>query len=219
MENSSSLFRGVSELTEWWDVAVIGGPSEDDNHLATGYRFLASAGVKQWQEASHRTRAHDWAVVPILNAYRHSIELALKAGIRDAAACVRADGISCPDAARDMVEERLAKTHSLKTLTDELSRWTDMLNLGGHGESSELVGQVLDALHGIDESGQTFRYSSVKQGKGKNRVLVPARPDEQIMDFVATAEALDEVAALLIDGLSTMLYEYAEFSRELRDCG
>jgi hypothetical protein len=217
MENSSSLFRGVSELTDWWDMAVIGGPSEDDNHLAAGYRFLAGAGVKQWQEASYRTQAHDWAVVPILNAYRHSIELALKAGIRDAAACVRADGIGGPDTARDAVEERLAKTHSLKTLTGELKRWTDMPNLGGYGESSELVNQVLHALHGIDESGQVFRYSLVKQGRGKNRVLVPARPDEQAMDFVATAEALGEVAGLLIDGLSTMLYEYAEFRRELRD--
>lgn len=204
-------------MTDWWDMAVVGGPSEDDHHLAAGYRFLAGAGVKQWQEASYRTWAHDWAVVPILNAYRHSIELALKAGIRDAAACVRADGIGDPDAAREAVEERLAKTHSLETLTNELNRWTDMLNLAGYGESSELVDQVLDALHGIDESGQAFRYSSVKQGKGKNRVLVPARPDVQAMDFVATAKALDEVAGLLIDGLSTMLDEYDEFRRELRD--
>lgn len=217
MENSSPLFRVVSESTGWWDIAVVGGPSDDDNHLAAGYRFLANAGVAQWQEASHRTRAHDWAVVPILNAFRHCIELALKAAIRDAAACVRSDGLGEPDAARDAVEERLAKTHSLMTLSDELRRWTDLLNLGGYSESSELVNQVLDSLHRIDESGQTFRYSSVKQGKGKDRVLVAARPDEQGMDLVATAEALDEVAGLLIDGLSTMLYEHAEFRRELRD--
>lgn len=212
MEDGSSLLRAASQATDWWDMAVIGGAGEDDNHLATGYRALANAGVEQWRQAPRRNRAQDWIIVPILNAYRHSIELALKAGIRDAAACVRMFGLEEPDGSPEAVERRLSRTHSLKDLADELRAWLARLNL----DQAESVGDVLDALHQLDATGQTFRYSSVKEGKGEGLKFVPARPDELAVNFPATAAALDETAALLIDGLSLMLENYADVQREIR---
>lgn len=211
MEDGSSLLRTASEATDWWDMAVIGGCGDDDNHLAAGYRLLANAGVRQWQEAPGRSRAQDWIIVPILNAYRHSIELALKAGIRDAAACERMSGLAEPDGSPDAVERRLSRTHSLKDLAEELRGSLGRLKLDQAGA----VGEVLDALHESDAPGQTFRYSSVKEGKGAGLKFVPARPDELAVDFVATAARLDETAALLIDGLSLMLENYAEMQREI----
>lgn len=212
MEDGSSLLRTVSEATDWWDMAVVGGCGDDDNHLAAGYRLLANAGVKQWQDAPRRTRAQDWIVVPILNAYRHSIELALKAGIRNAAACIRMSGLEDPYGSPDAVERRLSRTHSLKDLAEELRVLLGRLKLDQAGA----VGDVLDALHEADATGQTFRYSSVKEGKGAGLKVVPARPDQLAVDFAATASALDETAELLIDGLSLMLENYAEMQREIR---
>lgn len=213
MEDDSSLLREASAVTDWWDMAVIGGHGDDDNHLAAGYRLLANAGVRQWQEAPRRNKAQDWIVVPIVNAYRHSIELALKAGIRDAAACVRMDGgVIEPDASPDVVERRLSRTHSLKDLTGELRRWLGHLRL----DQAESISDALDALHDLDATGQTFRYSAVKDGTGASLKFVPARPEELAIDFVATAATLDHMAALLIEGLSLMLDNYAASRREVR---
>ena len=212
MEDGGSLLRTASQATDWWDMAVIGGAGEDDNHLAAGYRALANAGVTQWRQAPRRNRAQDWIIVPILNAYRHSIELALKAGIRGAAACIRMSGPEEPDGSLDAVERRLSKTHSLKDLAGQLRALLARLKLDQAGT----VGDVLDALHEIDATGQAFRYSNVKEGKGSGLRFVPARPDELAVDFPATAAALDEAAALLIDGLSLMLESYAEVQREIR---
>lgn len=211
MEDGSSLLRTASQATDWWDLAVFGGAGEDDNHLAAGYRALANAGMAQWQQAPRRNRAQDWIIVPILNAYRHSIELALKSGIRDAAACVRMSELEEPEGSPDAVERRLSTTHSLKDLAEWLRGLLGRLKLDQAGA----VGEVLGALHEMDTTGQTFRYSSVKEGRGAGLKFIPARPDELAVDFPATAAALDETAALLIDGLSLMLEYYAETQREI----
>jgi hypothetical protein len=46
--------------------------------------------VERWKAG----RRNDAIVIPIIYNYRHGIELALKAGIREAAACLRGDGVA-----------------------------------------------------------------------------------------------------------------------------
>lgn len=198
----------------WWrDTAIIGGGREDDGALAAGYLEAARAVVEHWE----KHRPNDQLVVPILALYRHGIELALKDGIRTAAACARRDGVAGPDLAAAKLDEDLAKTHSLGRLVQKLTELLDLLKLGEEQKLPADTLAVLQSLHVLDESGQTFRYATVKVGSGKARTFVTARPDQVHFDLPTVASRLDEVAAILLHGLSGVLEAYQEFQDEMRE--
>jgi hypothetical protein len=223
------LYPQAPANTAWRDTASIGGFRDNDLNLAAGYRRLADIGARQWQveaeaagcDASSfhrlmRRYINDHTVVPILNAYRHSIELALKVGIRGAAACARGDGVTDPEGGEQEIDDFLASTHSLGCLVEHLRHWLSCLK-GARLNLSPTTAEVLDALHLIDETGQVFRYSTVKQGGRRVRRLVPARPDEQNFDFRATATALSEAADELLSNLDGMLDQYADYQMNRDD--
>jgi hypothetical protein len=71
-------------------------------------------------------------------------------------------------------------------------------------------------LHDLDTSGQTFRYSTVKEkGPDGRKRRVPARPDEKSFDLVATAAALSGAGNLILNGVSGVLDSYLEYLSDL----
>ena len=79
--------------------------------------------------------------------------------------------------------------------------------------------EVLDALHALDETGQAFRYTTTKTGRGKYRKLVPARSDQQCIDLPHIAQALRDAGTIVLYGVSGMLDDYREYQQAMRDRG
>jgi hypothetical protein len=69
-------------------------------------------------------------VIPIIYNYRHGIELALKDEIREAATCLRRDGVTGPDAQADAVDQWLSDIHSIEKLVNRLTELLGQLKLG-----------------------------------------------------------------------------------------
>jgi hypothetical protein len=203
-ENNESLLRPVASDGDWRGNAYIGGPLEDDSGLAMGYLKAAEILVAYWK-AGHR---NDLLVVPILSLYRHGIELALKDAIREAAARLRDAGVSDPGLTREAVDERLAGTHSIGELVNELNLYLGRLRLGPENQLPDYALEVLNSLHLLDKTGQAFRYSIVKSGGKKNKKLVPARPKETQFDLLGTAETLYDAGTLILHGVSGVLGTY-----------
>jgi hypothetical protein len=74
--------------------------------------------------------ANDAIVIPIIYSYGHGIELALKAGIREAAGYLRGDGVADPDIQTGKIGEWMSATHSIGQLVDRLTRLLGQLQLG-----------------------------------------------------------------------------------------
>jgi hypothetical protein len=202
----SKLFDSVPAGDPWEHTAVVGGRFEDDAQLALGFHQVAELGVADWT-----TRGpNDLLFVPIVYNYRHALELVLKAAVREAAARLRADGAT--DASLDpaTLDEELAETkpHSLERLANKLEVLLERLRLE---QLPATTRDVLHSLHQLDPHGETFRYSTVKAGKGK---FDPARPTQEHIDIVALAERFREAFTLLSGGLLTVLDSYREYQAE-----
>jgi hypothetical protein len=178
--------------------------------LALGFHRAAELLVEHWDTHG----ANDLLYVPIVYLHRHALELVLKQAIREAAACLRADGAADPDLAAPAIEAKLtshALGHALGKLADELVILLARLNLERLPKETL---DVLRSLHRADESGETFRYSTLKQGKGKPPR--PARPDQQHIDIVGLANDLASAFQLLSGGVLTVLDEYHQWQPRWR---
>jgi hypothetical protein len=116
-EKGNLLLQPVPAGGDWRGNAIIGGSWEDDGALAVGYLEAGDILVEHWK--SHGP--NDGLALPIFANYRHAIELALKDAIRDAAACVRREGVLDPKLHPDELNRRLAGTHAIGALVDELN--------------------------------------------------------------------------------------------------
>lgn len=206
------LLQPIAEGGDWRDTAIIGGHMENDGVLAMGFLDAADVLVNHWRDH----RPNDLLVLPILNLYRHGIELALKDQIREAATRLRADGITELDLAAEAVDRHLSTTHSIGELVAELNTCLGRLQLGPNDRLPDDTVEVLDSLHLLDEKGQALRYSTVKTGRGKNSKLVPARPEQQEFDFPAVATTLYDAGTLILHGVSGVLSEYADYQADMR---
>jgi len=169
--------------------------------------------VERWK-AGHR---NDAVVVPIIYNYRHGIELALKAEIREAAVCRRRDGAAGPDLQTDKLDEWLSRTHSIEQLVDRLTELLSQLPLGPDQQVPTETLAVLGKLHVLDRSGQAFRYSALKAGPKNARVLEPVRPGQEHFDLVAVAEALHDAGTILLYGVSAVLEIYSDYQADMAD--
>ncbi len=210
-DDASSLLQPVPPGGDWRKTAIIGGRGENDSVLAMGFLEAADILVDHWKAR----RPNDMLALPILALYRHAIELGLKVGIRGAAGCLRAGGAGEPDLQYAAVENRLSGTHSIGKLVAELNTCLGRLELGPDNQLPADTIEVLTSLHLLDQSGQTFRYSTVKTGSGKHRKLLPARRDEHHFDLVAVAATLQDAASLVLHGVSGVLEQYAEWQAEM----
>ncbi|WP_326549991.1 hypothetical protein [Micromonospora sp. NBC_01813] len=212
----SSLLQPVVAGGSFRRTATLGW-FENDATLAMGYLEAADVLTTSWK--AHRS--NDSLALPILSLYRHGIELALKAVIRCAARCLRADGDLDTELQQTNLDAMLSATHSIGGLAERLTGYFARLDLEDSQRLPDEVKDVLEALHAVDDSGQWFRYSTVKKrtGKGKDRalVLVPARPDQINFDLEAVAEALHDAGGIVLHGGLGVLDEYAEWQSYLRD--
>jgi hypothetical protein len=207
------LLTPVSAYGAWHEVAIIGGSREDDGALAAGFIKAAEVLVEHWE--THRP--NDLLVLPILANYRHGIELALKDGIRTAAVCAARDGVDEPALDPGVLDTDLASTHSIGRLVKMLTAVLDQLELGEARRLPPDVLELLQSLHVFDESGQSFRYATVKVGSGRARKLVPARPDQVSFDLSAVAAVLHNAATILLNGVSGVLEYYSRYQDDMQD--
>ena len=198
---------------DWRNTAIIGGPWENDSSLAFGFFELADAAVKRWK-AGHR---NDAIVIPIIYNYRHGIELALKEEIREAATCLRRDGVTGPDAQADEVDQWLSDTHSIEQLVNRLTKLLGQLKLGPGQQLPAETLDVLRRLHVLDHNGQAFRYSAAKTGPRGQRVLERVRPGQQQFDIVAVAEALRDAGTMVLHGVSGVLGAYSDYQADMAE--
>jgi hypothetical protein len=194
------------------NTAIIGGPWESDGALALGFFEVADIAVKRWKSG----RRNDLTVVPIIYNYRHGIELALKAGIRQAAACLRVDGVMDPDVQASEVDQWMSKTHSIEQLVNRLTGLLGRLQLGPGQQLPAETRDFLSKLHLLDHDGQAFRYTAVKTGPRGAPALERVRPGEQRFDIVAVAEALHDAGTMVLHGVSGVLGEYSDYQADMR---
>jgi hypothetical protein len=83
-----------------------------------GFVEIANVAVERWKAG----RRNDAIMIPIIYNYRHGIELVLKAEIREAAACLRGDGVADPGVQVDGVNEWVSATHSIVVHMQRVSR-------------------------------------------------------------------------------------------------
>ncbi|MCW2930387.1 MAG: hypothetical protein JWM19_1349 [Actinomycetia bacterium] len=200
----------------WAHTAVAGGPWETDAALAKGYLAVADTAMEHWK-ARHPNTA---MAIPIIANYRHGIELALKAEIREAARCLRRDGDDDPAIQADQVDQQLSATHSIGRLSDRLTELIGRLKLVPADQRLPAgTLEVLRKLHLLDETGQAFRYAAVKAGTGprRRRVLQQARPGQEHFDMMAVAEALRDAAEMLLYGVDGVLDEYSDWQDNMAE--
>ncbi|GAB1329907.1 hypothetical protein [Streptomyces sennicomposti] len=205
VDDPDDLTRLPPRRSDWDSVAVLGGPHEDDLDLALGYLEAGDILASHWI----RNGANDALPVPIYYNYRHAIELVLKWNIRLAAACLRRDGLSIPP---DELDSFLASSHAIAHLADRLNQYLGRLMRSPNDRIDPATQDTLDWLHQLDEKGQTFRYSTVKGGKGQG--LVRARPNQERVDFDVDIRRLHDAAWMLYAGCSGVLDAYAENQAE-----
>ena len=206
-----SLIPDDADDGGWRSTAIIGGPWESDGFLALGFFALADSAVERWK-AGHR---NDAIVIPVIYNYRHGIELALKEEVREAAACLRRDGVADPgDIQADKIDHWLSGTHSIEQLVNRLTKLLGQLKLGPGQQLPAETLDVLRKLHVLDQHGQAFRYSAAKTGQ---RTLERVRPGQQQFDLVAVAEALRGAGTMVLHGVSGVLSAYSEYQAEMAD--
>jgi len=194
------------------NTAFIGGPLENDSSLALGFFDIADTAVERWN-AGHR---NDAILIPIIYNYWHGIELALKEGIREAAACLRGDGVADLYVQADEVDRWMSATHSIEQLVNRLTRLLGQLQLGPGQQLPAETEDVLGKLHVLDHHGQAFRYSSVWTGSRGGRVLERVRPGEQRFDSMAVAEALRDAGTMVLYSVPGVLDDYSAYQAEMR---
>jgi hypothetical protein len=178
-----------------------------------GFFDIADTAVERWKAG----RQNDAIVIPIIYNYRHGIELALKEGIREAAACLRGDGVADLNVQADEVDMWMSDVHSIEKLVNRLIRLLGRLQLGPSQQLPPETIDVLKKLHLLDQHGQAFRYSAEKTGPRGARVLERVRPGEQRFDIVAVAEALRDAGTMVLHGLSGVLGDYSDYQAEMRN--
>ncbi|MCA1708645.1 MAG: hypothetical protein LC808_37330 [Actinobacteria bacterium] len=210
----SSLFQPVPLGGDWHFNAVVGG-WEHDAVLATGFQDLAAHGVQVLSEGG----PDDSLLVPIVYNFRHAFELILKVAVRESAQVVRNhaqyhDLITDASLEREAINDRLAKTHSLGGLLDQL------IALLVRGDVEALPVEVVDTirqLDALDPSGQAFRNAHVKDKTLK--AMVPARPNQQLVDVRQLGQRLSEAFKLVAYGHLSVLDELLDIQQDMLSGG
>lgn len=197
---------------DWRHIAIVGGPWDQESMLARGFFDVADAAVEAWKAGGR----NDAMVIPIIYNYRHGIELALKAEIRSAAACIRADGAAKPEDEADTLNLWLANNHSIGSLVSRLTSLLRRLQLGSNQQLPVETLKILQQLHLLDRSGQAFRYSTKKTGPAGEQVLEAVRPEQEHFDIIAVAQALHDAGNMVMGGVGGVLDAYSDYQNEMR---
>ncbi|AXH96004.1 hypothetical protein DV701_07570 [Ornithinimicrobium avium] len=209
-----TLFARVGSTPESACVWV-GERLETSEALGSSFLEAADALGELWL-ASHASSDRDRLAIPIVQTYRHAIELLLKAACEKAAELVgfsRYLGYG-EDVRPADLQDRLGQTHSIARLVELLSTLTGGIDSGGSGELPPETKDALKYLHDQDERGLAFRYASRKVGKGESAHWAPVRPTLMVMDLENAITELHGAAQMIEGGLMTYLHEYESFLQE-----
>lgn len=190
----------------------IGGRHEDLERLASGFRVAAHQLAETWQECPDR---HEGLVFPILQTYRHAIELILKSACGQVAQLIeKGNSIGVGRDTRPANLDDRLNTHSIAKLVDLFNELFPGLAIGNEpAEFPPDTKLLLESLHSWDDKGQSFRY--VTSWDREKKTWAPVRPESILVDFESAIARLDEAAGLLNDGISGYLDAYGQFLDEI----
>lgn len=198
----------------------LGGRNEDLWRLGTAYRQAADILAQLWIQDDFRNieslrDLHIWdadsLALPILQTYRHSIELLLKAACKRAAQLV-GRGLEMgfgKEARPEDLDKQLTKTHGLSGLVDLFNEISEGLAAGDTAKLDSETAHVLKQLHQWDARGTAFRYVTQYDRGAKEEVAI--RPGEMTLDVGSALVRLGDAAKLLDDGVSGYLDAYEEW--------
>jgi hypothetical protein len=148
-----------------------------------GFKLLADLGVAHLEEAGHD---HDYLVYPIVFAYRHHVELALKVTIRDARELLDIEG------------ER-PKTHKLLALWDLAEPL--LHQIADDGQTYQAVRDCLRRFDELDASSESFRYPVTAAGN----LVLPELRNLDLGQMRAIVERLSMFLDCVMTDLSVQL--------------
>ncbi len=229
--NSNNPYADLPELFRPLDPnnpeapSYLGGAHEEPERLAASFLLAADIHADVWRDSREHGREAP-IVLPILQTYRHALELLLKAGCMRIAALQRRSlemgwGSFTEPAA---LEDVLGHTHGIGDLVDLLTQLMDGLDVDKQTSQLPLeVRETLGFLHAQDAKGQAFRYGT-HQASRKPSIWKPLRPEQTEVYADSAFTRLSDAAHLLADGLGGYLdaYEailneqYAEWQANMR---
>jgi len=136
----------------WPTDADLGGWSRSFSAFVWGFTNAAETLVQSVVDGKQRADRIAW---PLLYLYRHTVELALKECISEAA-CYLGDSPNPPI------------HHRLKDLKKTLFLQFEKLDFPMNDDSTIAFSNVLDELDQFDPSGTTFRYPTDRKGAPHN---------------------------------------------------
>lgn len=196
--------------TAWHLNAII--DDWDDLGIALGFDEAARVLVESWEAGG----ANDLLFLPIVYNHRHSLELVLKAAIRDAARLVRHEGDDDTSLDPDRLNGWLAGReggHKLVSLAAKLEELLQRLELEGLPPETH---EILTTIHELDPNGDTFKYSSVRDPDTKKYVAAP-RPKASHVNVVAMSEQFTGAFNLIALGVMTVLEQYRDYLDDMRE--
>jgi len=184
----------------------VGGHLESSESLARAFMKAADALGEAWR-GGRVTAPMDQLALPIIQIYRHSIELMLKAGCEKTAQLI---GFGCrlgygDDVRPPDLEDQLGRTHSIAGLVYLLTRLLGGLSGSVAGRLPTETREVLRYLHDLDAHGTAFRYASKRVGQGKTARWEPVRPRVVLLDLDNAITQLHAAAGMLDGGMMTYL--------------
>jgi hypothetical protein len=194
----------------------VGGHLESAEALGQAFLEAADALAEVWR-SGRRTASTDRLALPIIQTYRHAIELMLKAGCEKTAQLIgfgQELGYGQETRPADL-EDELGSTHSIARLVTLLNDLLSGLADSGAGKMPTETASMLQYLHDLDEHGMAFRYASKRVGKGKMVKWEPVRPAVTLLDLDHATTQLHEAAGMLSAGLMSYLDAYEQWLQEM----
>jgi hypothetical protein len=186
--------------------AWIGGKYESYETLAKSFLDGADTMALAWAESPHERLA-----LPIMQTYRHAIELALK-GLCEQAAQHITFGLHMSighDTRPAKLTERLGRSHSIAELVELFIEIAKGLAGSESGQLPAGTVAILKKLHDMDSNGQTFRYATAYNKQ--NKTFDPVRPVEEPIELRRLVNELHQAGGMLIYGAFGWLDAYFEW--------
>lgn len=193
----------------------VGGHLESAEALGQAFLAAADTLADAWRNSD--SAGVDNLALPIIQAYRHSIELMLKAGCEKTAQVIafgQVLGYGQDTRSADL-EGLLGTTHSIARLVTLLNTLLSGLADSGAGRMPSETAEVLQYLHDLDAKGMAFRYASTRVGSGNSATWEPVRPTPTLLDLDNAITQLRAAAAMLDGGLMTYLDAYEQWLQEM----
>jgi hypothetical protein len=194
----------------------IGGRVEEPEHIGRAFLKAADTLAEAWRRSDWRD---DDLALPVLQAYRHAIELLLKW------ACIEVRrnlnfgqhmGIGEDTVPNDFAAR--LNTHSISSLIELYDEMTPGLNTGD-SDSARMPQEIMATfrqLHEWDSNGQAFRYGSQAVREGKKIIdWRQVRPVPVEVDLDAAITRLHDAAQMIEGGFGGWIDAYHDYLQDM----